>query len=146
VVSTEQQAAQKFDPSTVRLLSNLSKENKVGNPVSYQLIPYAGGTHPVAKGANFGKDEWLYHRLSFMDKQLWVTRYNPDEKYPEGSTRTARKPTPGSGSSPRTTTPSTTPTMCVAHHRYNPHRQGRGMADHADRVGARAVETVELLR
>lgn len=84
VLGTEQQAAQKFDPSTVRLLTNFSKENKVGNPVSYQLIPYAGGTHPVAKGANFGKDEWLYHRLSFMDKQLWVTRYNPDEKYPEG--------------------------------------------------------------
>ncbi|MFK9083622.1 primary-amine oxidase [Pseudomonas neuropathica] len=84
VVSTEQQAAQKFDPSTVRLLTNFSKENKVGNPVSYQLIPYAGGTHPVAKGANFGTDEWLYHRLSFMDKQLWVTQYNPEEKYPEG--------------------------------------------------------------
>ena len=84
MVGTEQQAAQKFDPSTVRLLTNFSKENKVGNPVSYQLIPYAGGTHPVAKGANFGKDEWLYHRLSFMDKQLWVTRYNPEEKYPEG--------------------------------------------------------------
>lgn len=54
VVSTEQQAAQKFDPSTVRLLTN------------------------------FGKDEWLYHRLSFMDKQLWVTQYNPEEKCPEG--------------------------------------------------------------
>jgi primary-amine oxidase len=36
------------------------------------------------KGANFGKDELLYHRLSFMDKQLWVTHYNPDEKYAEG--------------------------------------------------------------
>ncbi|WP_260955996.1 primary-amine oxidase [Pseudomonas citri] len=84
VVGTEQEAAQKFDPATVRLISNTSKENKVGNPVSYQLIPYAGGTHPVAKGANFGKDEWLYHRLSFMDKQLWVTRYSPEEKYPEG--------------------------------------------------------------
>ncbi|TWI50514.1 primary-amine oxidase [Pseudomonas duriflava] len=84
VIDTEQQAAQKFDPSTIRLLTNLGKENKVGNPVSYQLIPYAGGTHPIAKGANFAKDEWLYNRLSFMDKQLWVTRYNPEEKYPEG--------------------------------------------------------------
>ena len=84
VVGNEKQAAQKFDPATVRLLSNPNKENKVGNPVSYQLIPYAGGTHPVAKGANFGKEEWLYHRLSFMDKQLWVTRYNPEERYPEG--------------------------------------------------------------
>ena len=83
-VTTEKQAAQKFDPSTVRLLSNTNKTNKVGNPVSYQLIPYAGGTHPVAKGANFGKDEWIYNRLSFMDKQLWVTKYNPEERFPEG--------------------------------------------------------------
>ena len=83
-VPTEQQAAQKFDPSTIRLISNSSKTNKVGNPVSYQLIPYAGGTHPVAKGANFGKDEWIYNRLNFMDKQIWVTRYNPDERFPEG--------------------------------------------------------------
>ncbi|RDK92831.1 tyramine oxidase [Enterobacillus tribolii] len=83
-VDTEQQAAQKFDPSTIRLLSNTNRLNRMGNPVSYQLIPYAGGTHPIAKGANFGKDEWIYHRLSFMDRQLWITRYNPDERYPEG--------------------------------------------------------------
>lgn len=83
-VKTEKDAAQKFDPSTIRLLSNTNITNKMGNPVSYQLIPYAGGTHPIAKGANFGKDEWIYHRLSFMDKQLWVTRYNADERYPEG--------------------------------------------------------------
>lgn len=83
-VATEKQAAQKFDPSTIRLLSNPNKFNKVGNPVSYQFIPYAGGTHPIAKGANFGKDEWIYNRLSFMDRQLWVTRYNPDERFPEG--------------------------------------------------------------
>ncbi len=83
-VATEKQAAQKFDPATIRLLSNPGKTNKVGNPVSYQLMPYAGGTHPIAKGANFGQDEWIYHRLSFMDKQLWVTRYNADERFPEG--------------------------------------------------------------
>ncbi|RMW96229.1 primary-amine oxidase [Allofranklinella schreckenbergeri] len=83
-VPNEQQAAQKFDPGTVRLLSNTNKLNRVGNPVSYQLIPYAGGTHPVAKGANFGQDEWIYNRLRFMDKQLWVTQYKPDELFPEG--------------------------------------------------------------
>lgn len=83
-VVTEKQGAQKFDPANIRLLSNPNKTNKVGNPVSYQLMPYAGGTHPIAKGANFGQDEWIYHRLSFMDKQIWVTRYNPDERFPEG--------------------------------------------------------------
>ncbi|OWY36747.1 primary-amine oxidase [Herbaspirillum aquaticum] len=81
---TEQQAAQKFDASTIRLLSNPNKFNKVGNPVSYQLIPYAGGTHPIAKGANFSPDEWLNKRLSFMDRQLWVTRYDPQQRFPEG--------------------------------------------------------------
>ncbi|NUU66505.1 primary-amine oxidase [Enterobacteriaceae bacterium BIT-l23] len=82
--TTEQQAIQKFDPATIRLLSNAQKENRMGNPVSYQIIPYAGGTHPVASGANFAPDEWIYHRLNFMDKQIWVTRYNPDERWPEG--------------------------------------------------------------
>ena len=38
----------------------------------------------MATGAKFAPDEWIYHRLSFMDKQLWVTRYHPDELYPEG--------------------------------------------------------------
>ncbi|WP_116475773.1 primary-amine oxidase [Zobellella maritima] len=84
LVGSEQDAAQKFDPSTIRLLANSHKENKLGYPVAYQLIPYAGGTHPVAKGANFSEDEWLFNRVSFMDKQLWVTRYHPDERYPEG--------------------------------------------------------------
>ncbi|MFD2370666.1 primary-amine oxidase [Brevibacillus sp. GCM10020057] len=83
-VTTEQEAIQNFDPSTVRLLTNPNKENKVGNPVSYQIIPYAGGTHPIAKGAMFAKDEWLYNRVNFMDKQIWVTKYNPDERFPEG--------------------------------------------------------------
>lgn len=83
-VATEKQAAQKFDPAHIRLLSNPGKTNKVGYPVSYQLIPYAGGTHPVAKGANFGQDEWIYNRLNFMNKQIWVTRYSPDERFPEG--------------------------------------------------------------
>lgn len=83
-VATEKQAAQKFDAGTVRLLSNLQRSNKLGNPVSYQIIPYAGGTHPIAKGANFAPDEWIHRRLSFMDKQIWVTRYDPNERFPEG--------------------------------------------------------------
>ncbi|MBO8171667.1 MAG: primary-amine oxidase [Bacillaceae bacterium] len=83
-VATEQEAIQKFDPSTVRLISNPNKENKVGNPVSYQVIPFAGGTHPIAKGALISEDDWFFKRANFMDKQIWVTTYNPDERYPEG--------------------------------------------------------------
>jgi len=83
-VLTEKAAIENFDPTTIRLISNASKENRMGNPVSYQMIPFAGATHPIAKGANFADDEWLFKRLSFMDKQIWVTKYNPDELYPEG--------------------------------------------------------------
>jgi len=84
VVSTEQDAVQKFDPSTVRLMTNPNKENRMGYPVGYQIIPFAGGTHPIAKGALFSEDEWLYKRVSFMDKQIWVTQYKPEERFPEG--------------------------------------------------------------
>ena len=42
VITNEQNAAEKFDPSTIRLLTNFNKENKLGNPVSYQIIPFAG--------------------------------------------------------------------------------------------------------
>lgn len=84
-VDKEADAAEKFDAGTIRLISNYSKENAMGNPVSYQIIPYAGGTHPVAKGANFSKEEWLFKRLNFMDKQIWVTKYQPNELYPEGA-------------------------------------------------------------
>jgi primary-amine oxidase len=62
----------------------------MGNPVSYQIIPYAGGT-PGGDRREICPDEWIYHRLSFMDKQLWVTRYHPDEMYPEGNSRTAQR-------------------------------------------------------
>lgn len=96
-VVTEQQAAQKFDPSTIRLISNANKENKLGNPVSYQVIPFAGGTHPIAKGANFSPDEWLFKRLSFMDKQIWVTKYDANEKFPEGKYSNRSKTDTGLG-------------------------------------------------
>lgn len=83
-VMTELAATENFDPSTIRLISHATKQNRMGNPVSYQVIPFAGGTHPVATGAKFGKDEWLLKRLNFMDKQIWVTQYNPNERYAEG--------------------------------------------------------------
>lgn len=84
VVDSESAASERFDPSTIRLISNYNVENAMGNPVSYQMIPFAGGTHPIAKGANFSADEWLFKRLNFMDKQIWVTKYDPNELYTDG--------------------------------------------------------------
>jgi len=84
MVATELDAVQKFDPSTIRLPTNPNKENRMGYPVGYQVIPFAGGTHPIAKGALFSEDEWLFKRVNFMDKQIWVTQYKADERFPEG--------------------------------------------------------------
>jgi len=84
VVPTELESVQKFDPSTIRLMTNPNEENRMGYPVGYQVIPFAGGTHPIAKGALFSEDDWLFKRVNFMDKQIWVTQYNPDERFPEG--------------------------------------------------------------
>lgn len=84
VVPTELESVQKFDPSTIRLITNPNEENRMGYPVGYQVIPFAGGTHPIAKGALFSEDDWLFKRVNFMDKQIWVTQYNPDERFPEG--------------------------------------------------------------
>lgn len=76
-IGNEQDAAQ-FDPGTIRLLSNLNKENRMGNPVSYQIIPCRIGTHPGSKGAQFAPDEWIYHRLSFMGQAaLGNASYHP---------------------------------------------------------------------
>jgi primary-amine oxidase len=84
MIKYEQDAVQKFDPSTIRLLVNPNKTNKVGNPVGYQIIPFAGGTHPIAKDALFTGDDWLLKRAQFMDKHIWITNYNAEEWYPEG--------------------------------------------------------------
>jgi len=84
VVPTELESVQKFDPSTIRLITNPNEENRMGYPVGYQVIPFAGGTHPIAKGALFSEDDWLFKRVNFMDKQIWVTQYDPDERFPEG--------------------------------------------------------------
>ncbi len=90
---TASKSGAEIRPGTIRLLSNTSKENRMGNPVSYQIIPRRRHA-PAATGAKFAPDEWIYHRLSFMDKQLWVTRYHPTERYPEGKypNRSARIP------------------------------------------------------
>ena len=43
-IGNEQDAAQKFDPGTIRLLSNLNKENRMRQSSFLSNYPYAGGT------------------------------------------------------------------------------------------------------
>ncbi|XPE66067.1 hypothetical protein ACNKHR_28325 [Shigella flexneri] len=64
-------------------MTRTKEKNRMGNPVSYQIIPYAGGITRI-KRCPVRAGQSICRRLSFMDKQLWVTRYHPGKRFPEG--------------------------------------------------------------
>jgi primary-amine oxidase len=80
VLKTEQEAQRTIDPFKARYwkVENPHVLNWVGKPVAYKLMP--GDTvlpfaHPEAK---------VMQRAGFMAKTLWVTPYDPQERYPAG--------------------------------------------------------------
>lgn len=81
---TEQQAIQKFDPDKIVLVTNNVKENKLGYATGYQVIPYAGGTHPFMEEPLFTKTDYVLKRAEFINNHIWVTPYRKDERYSEG--------------------------------------------------------------
>ncbi|OXS53492.1 hypothetical protein B1A99_29400 [Cohnella sp. CIP 111063] len=82
---TEQQAIQKFDPDKIVLVSNTSgAKNRQGYSTGYQVIPYAGGTHPFAEEPLFTKTDYVLKRAEFISNHVFVTPYKKDELYSEG--------------------------------------------------------------
>jgi primary-amine oxidase len=81
LLSTELEAQRTVDPLKGRYwkIVNPSKHNSLGQPVGYKLapgenlLPFAHPDSPIMK------------RAGFMGKHLWVTPYQPDEKYPAGN-------------------------------------------------------------
>ena len=61
----EQEAIQKFDPDKIVLVTNTSKENKLGYATGYQVMPYAGGTHPFM-------EEPLFHQNGLCTKACGI--------------------------------------------------------------------------
>ncbi|MFD1954186.1 primary-amine oxidase [Paenibacillus thailandensis] len=80
----EQDAIQKFDPDKIVLVTSDSEENKLGYPTGYQIIPYAGGTHPFMEEPLFTKTDYVLKRAEFINHHIWVTPYKKDEQYSEG--------------------------------------------------------------
>ena len=81
VLKTEQEAQRIVDPFKARYwkIENPSITNAVGKPVGYKLMPsdtVLPFAHPEAK---------VYQRATFMTKNLWVTPYSSEEKYPAGN-------------------------------------------------------------
>lgn len=80
LLETEQQAQRIIDPLAGRYwkIINSSKTNHAGEPVGYKLMPGENilpFAHPEAS---------VIKRGTYMTKHLWVTPYQPEERFPTG--------------------------------------------------------------
>lgn len=79
-LARESGAGRPADPSRARtwLVVNPGSPNRLGHPVGYQLVPRPDATLLA------GPDSAIAHRAAFATRHLWVTRYDPAERYPAG--------------------------------------------------------------
>ncbi len=76
----ESQARRLISPATARRfrVENRGRRNRIGDPVAYELVP-GENVLPMQQ-----PDSGIRERARFLDHQVWVTRYHPDERYPAG--------------------------------------------------------------
>ncbi len=76
----ESQARRHLSPETARRfrVENRARENRVGDPVAYELIP-GENVRPMQQ-----PDSVIRRRAGFLDYNVWVTPYREDERYPAG--------------------------------------------------------------
>jgi primary-amine oxidase len=72
-------------PALWRILSS-SRRNAVGYPTSYQLMPGRNANHL------FVADDYSLRRAGFIDHHLWVTPYDPGERFAAGDHPTLSEP------------------------------------------------------
>jgi primary-amine oxidase len=77
---TEEEAARVANPSLARTwrIVNPDSTNRLGQPVAYELRPEA---QPLLLT---DPDSATAKRATFATRHLWVTRYDPAERYPAG--------------------------------------------------------------
>jgi primary-amine oxidase len=80
VLASELSARRLMDPFQGRhwLISNPTRTNGLGQPVAYKLVPGANAIPFASPQAS------VRRRARFMDHHLWVTRYDPTQRYPAG--------------------------------------------------------------
>jgi primary-amine oxidase len=81
LLSTEQEAQRLIDPFKARYwkIVNPSVHNRMGYPVGYKLVHGENGlpfAHPESS---------VMQRGGYMTKHLWVTPYDPEERFPAGN-------------------------------------------------------------
>jgi len=79
-LQTELEARRRTDPASARWweIVNPAVRHRLGEPVGYRLIP-GENTVPFAQ-----PDSPVARRAGFMQHHLWVTPYEPDERYAAG--------------------------------------------------------------
>ena len=81
-----------------------------------------------------------------MDKQLWVTRYHPDEMYPEGKYPNRSTHDTGLGQYSKDNESLNDQDNVIWMTTGTTHRRPcRGVADNADGMGAHVTQAVEFL-
>ena len=80
VIRTEADGAREANASVGRTwhIVNRNKKNRLGRPVSYVLYPEQNPTLLADPQSSIAS------RAAFTTKQLWVTQYARDERYPAG--------------------------------------------------------------
>lgn len=80
LVESEAEGARDWEFSTARYwkIVNPSKLNELGSPVGYKLMPRDVIPSMVQEGS------YIYDRARFVQHNLWVTRYDPRERYAAG--------------------------------------------------------------
>ncbi|NAZ74250.1 primary-amine oxidase [Kineococcus sp. T13] len=77
---TESQARRQANPSLARVwhITNPQRRNALGQPVAYALLPEGQPTLLAAP------DSSIQRRAEFATEHLWVTRYDPAQRYSAG--------------------------------------------------------------
>lgn len=79
-LTRESQAARSADPAVARSwqIVNPQRTNRMGRPVAYALCPQGQPTLLADESSSIAR------RAAFATRHLWVTRYDPAERYPAG--------------------------------------------------------------
>ena len=79
-LTRESDAARLADPAAGRVwrVSNPDSRNRLGDPVAYTLIPDGGPVLLADPSSSIAR------RGAFATRHLWVTRYDPAERFPAG--------------------------------------------------------------
>jgi primary-amine oxidase len=139
-LTRESQAQRSADNAVGRYwhITNPGSLNRLGNPVAYALLPEG---HPALL-ADPGSS--IYQRATFATKHLWVTRFDPDQRYPAGDF--VNQHAGGAGLPSYVAADRRAGPCGVAHLRVDPFPAAGGLADHAGGLHRVQVEAGRVLR